>query len=130
MARIKRTLMAEQERRLQAATLGEIAADGLAVFCWCNRCGHNAQLDSIRLAAELGPDFPVPEVGGRLRCTGCNGKDIATRPAWRGLGTVTNHAAAREAGDARDGTPSDPATADPEAGAAGTDASRPGGERS
>jgi hypothetical protein len=41
---------------------------------------------------ELGAAFPVPEVGGRLRCTGCGGKDIATRPAWPGLGPVTSHA--------------------------------------
>jgi hypothetical protein len=27
-----------------------------------------------------------------LRCTGCGGKDIATRPAWPGLGPVTSHA--------------------------------------
>jgi hypothetical protein len=125
MARIKRTLMAEQDRRLQAATLGEIAAEGLAVFCWCNRCGHNAQLDSTRLAAELGPDFPVPEVGGRLRCTGCNGKDIATRPAWRGLGTVTHHTAAPDA-DAEEPR-ADPETADTDPGAVGGDAAGPRG---
>jgi hypothetical protein len=107
MARIKRTLMADQDQRLRAATLGELAAEELAVFCWCNRCGHNAELDSTRLAAELGSAFPVPEVGGRLRCTGCNGKDVATRPAWRGLGTVTNHTpdAASEAGDGGDPDP-------------------------
>jgi len=92
MARIKESLLRDEEQQRQAATLGELAAQGLRVFCWCNRCGHNATLDSARLIAELGPQFPVPEVGGKLRCTGCDGKDIATRPAWPGLGTVTRHA--------------------------------------
>jgi hypothetical protein len=99
MGRIKETLQQAADDRLGPATLGELAADGLGVFCWCNRCGHNAVLASARLAEDLGSDFPVPEVGGRLRCTGCGGKDIATRPAWPGLGTVTNHTAAREASD-------------------------------
>ncbi len=91
MARIKDTLLRDEERRLKAATLGELAAERLRVFCWCNRCGHNATLDSARLAEDLGADFPVPEVGAKLRCTGCDGKDISTRPAWPGLGTVTSH---------------------------------------
>jgi hypothetical protein len=71
--------------------LGEIASNGIDVFCWCNRCGYNAVLHAERLVAELGPGFPVPEVGARLRCSGCGAKDIATRPAWPGLGQVTRH---------------------------------------
>lgn len=91
MGRIKESAQREADARLGAATLGELAADGLGVFCWCNRCGHNAVLEIGRLVDELGAAFPVPEVGGRLRCTGCGGKDIATRPAWPGLGPVTSH---------------------------------------
>lgn len=91
MARIKDTLLRDEERRLKAATLGELAAERLRVFCWCNRCGHNAAIDTARLIAELGPDFPVPEVGARLRCSGCGSKDVATRPHWPGLGQVARH---------------------------------------
>ena len=91
VAGVKRELLDAEERRRRAAHLGELMAAGVQVFCWCNRCGHNAVLESERLVAELGPDFPVPEVGARLRCSGCASKDIATRPAWPGLGQVARH---------------------------------------
>ena len=91
MARIKRQLLEAEDQRRRAACLGELAAAGNGVFCWCNRCGHNAVLDIQRLIGELGPDYPVPEVGARLRCSGCAGKDIATRPNWPGLGQVARH---------------------------------------
>ena len=84
-------LLESEDRRRQAACLGELAEAGIEVFCWCNRCGHNAVMETARLIGELGPDFPVPEVGARMRCSGCAGKDIATRPAWPGLGQVTRH---------------------------------------
>lgn len=71
--------------------LGALVREGLGVFCWCNRCGHNATLASDRLAAELGPDIPVPEVATRLRCSGCGSKDVAARPEWPSLGQVARH---------------------------------------
>ena len=131
MGRIKESAQREADARLGAATLGELATDGLGVFCWCNRCGHNAVLEIGRLVDELGAAFPVPEVGGRLRCTGCGGKDIATRPAWPGLGTVTSHTPDPETPEAADPAPSapdgtaaqpgtDPAASDGGAPAAGT----------
>ena len=116
MGRIKESAQREADARLGAATLGELATDGLGVFCWCNRCGHNAVLEIGRLVDELGAAFPVPEVGGRLRCTGCGGKDIATRPAWPGLGTVTSHTPTPE-------TP-DPETPETEAAGSGAAGSR------
>ena len=91
MAGIKRQWLDRKERESQAATLGELAEAGLEVFCWCNRCGHNAVIETARLIAELGPGFAVPEVGVRLRCSGCASKDVATRPHWPGLGQVARH---------------------------------------
>jgi len=91
MAAIKRHALAREEGRQRATTLAEIAAQSLGVFCWCNRCAHNAFVDSGPLAAALGGDVPVPEVGTRLRCSNCGAKDIASRPAWPGLGQVTRH---------------------------------------
>ncbi len=91
MAAVKRKDLAERDRRLGAATLRELEAQGVDVFCWCNRCGHNSVLATRRLVAELGPGLAVPEVGTRLRCSGCGGKDVATRPAWPSLGQVTRH---------------------------------------
>jgi hypothetical protein len=91
MAGFKRRELAERDRRLGAATLGALAAQGLAVFCWCNRCGHHAELATEILIATLGPDFAVPEAGARVRCSCCRSKDVATRPAWPSLGQVARH---------------------------------------
>ncbi len=91
MAAIKRGQFDAEEQRLRASKLGELAAAGVEVFCWCNRCGHNAVVETAPLMAELGPGYPVPEVGARMRCTGCGSKDVATRPDWPGLGQVTRH---------------------------------------
>ncbi len=91
MAGFKRRLLAAEDGRLKAITLAELRDAKVEVFCWCNRCGHNAVLAAARLLAELGPGFPVPELGGRMRCTGCGSKDVATRPAWPSLGPVARH---------------------------------------
>lgn len=91
MAGFKRKLLAAEDGRLKAITLAELLDAKVDVFCWCNRCGHNAVLAAARLLAELGPGFPVPELGGRMRCTGCGSKDVATRPAWPSLGPVARH---------------------------------------
>ena len=91
MAKIKRHAIEAEDRRINAMTLGDLAREGLHVFCWCNRCSHSGVLETDPLLAELGPDFPVPDLGIKLRCSGCQSKDIATRPDWPGLGQVTNH---------------------------------------
>ncbi len=91
MAGVKRRDLAARDRRLGAATLGDLEIQGVDVFCWCNRCGHNSTLATGRLVAELGRGHPVPEVGARLRCSRCAGKDVATRPAWPSLGQVAHH---------------------------------------
>ncbi|MDA7792462.1 hypothetical protein N8979_01475 [bacterium] len=74
-------------------TLTDLAAESLGVFCWCNRCGHNAEMPTAPLIAHLGPLFPVPELGRHLRCSSCNARDIATRPAWphHGGGAIAKH---------------------------------------
>ena len=64
------------------ATLADIQQDGLLVFCWCNRCGHNAAIDPTTLITTLGPLYPVPEIGHHMRCSACQTRDIATRPHW------------------------------------------------
>lgn len=92
MAGMKRRQLEAAERRRRAATLAELAGQEVDVFCWCNGCGHNAVLRSGRLLAALGADFPVPEVGARLRCSRCGTKDVATRPHWPSLGQVARHA--------------------------------------
>ncbi len=91
MGGFKREQLDAADRRQAATSLGELRESGIGVFCWCNRCGHNAVVPIETLIARLGPATPVPEVGAQLRCSGCAGKDIATRPAWPGLGQVARH---------------------------------------
>ena len=49
-----------------------------AVTATCEACNHSADVNVDALAETV---F-VPHVGKRLRCSRCNGKQIATRPAW------------------------------------------------
>lgn len=91
MGGIKRHAMGSASDGDGPARLGEIAEAGLDIFCWCNRCTHNAVIPAAGLLARLGPAMPVPEIGTRLRCSGCGAKDVATRPAWPGLGPVARH---------------------------------------
>ena len=91
MGRLKQDRLAAEDRQHQAILLGELRHQNVDIFCWCNRCGHNTVLDVHAVTAQLGPHLPVPEIGARLRCTGCGGKDVAARPAWPSLGQVTRH---------------------------------------
>ncbi|MCG8355457.1 MAG: hypothetical protein MI920_07810 [Kiloniellales bacterium] len=91
MGGVKRASEREQDRQQRATALGELREAGIDVFCWCNRCGHNAVMAIATLAERLGDDWPVPEVGAQLRCSDCGSKDVATRPAWPGLGQVARH---------------------------------------
>lgn len=91
MAGTKRRMIDEREQRRRPITLGDLVEDGLDIFCWCNRCCHNAVVAREVLLAQLGPDAPVPEVGARMRCSGCGAKDVATRPAWPTIGPVARH---------------------------------------
>ncbi|MDA1309961.1 MAG: hypothetical protein O2985_10180 [Proteobacteria bacterium] len=91
MGRLKESVIAREERGQRAASLGDLMQAGIGVFCWCNRCGHSAEAATAMLVPQLGPGFPVPEVGTRMRCTSCGSKDIATRPAWPSHGPTTRH---------------------------------------
>lgn len=82
MGRFKQQLIHSEDRRRPVTRLANLLGAGVDVFCWCNRCGHHAELETPALIAQLGPNFPVPEIGARMRCSACGVKDIATRPAW------------------------------------------------
>ena len=47
------------------------------------------------LIARLGRDYPMPDVGARMRCS-CGARDIETRPNWPdNLGVITRPTDAR-----------------------------------
>jgi hypothetical protein len=78
MSGFKERFIAAQERVARPDRLGALAARGGVIFCWCNRCTHHARIDGRQLSLTLGPDFAVPEIGARLRCSSCGAKDVAT----------------------------------------------------
>lgn len=82
MGRMKRELIDREDHQLQAARLADLLRSKVGVLCRCNRCGHRAEAPATLLVAQLGMDFPVPEIGTRMRCRSCGSKDVATRPAW------------------------------------------------
>jgi hypothetical protein len=60
-------------------TLANMRLNGVRmVTALCANCGHQADVNVDLLSETL----TVPEAGRRLRCTGCGGKTISTRPAW------------------------------------------------
>ena len=91
MAALKRRWQDAREQQISAITVGDLVAHQVDVFCWCNRCTHHAVLSVQMLMAQFGSAMPVPEIGARLRCSGCGSKDIATRPDWPSLGLVARH---------------------------------------
>lgn len=71
---------------IEPTTLRDLQDEGLHVFCWCNRCGHNAEVPTPHFIDKCGLDYPVPELGRFMRCKKCHTNDIATRPAWPAYG--------------------------------------------
>jgi hypothetical protein len=60
-------------------TLANMRQNGVrAVIARCEACGHAVDVNVDALAETV----IVPEVGRRLRCTACGGKQINTRPGW------------------------------------------------
>jgi len=91
MGRLKDHALDQEDSRRRTAVLGDLLEARIGVFCWCNRCGHNAEAATAMLVKQLGPEFPIPEIGAKMRCTSCGSKDVATRPAWPSQGQVARH---------------------------------------
>lgn len=85
MGRIKDKEIQRQQPS-QPVSLNDLIEQNLAVFCWCNRCGHNADIAPQTLTRRFGHAFAVPELGGYLRCSHCQSKDVTTRPSWPKFG--------------------------------------------
>lgn len=91
MSRLKQHAMVERDRAIHPVVLGDLIHRGIDVQCWCNRCPHHAILPVNMLLVRFGADCAIPEIGARLRCSGCGSKDVATRPNWSSLGLVAQH---------------------------------------
>ncbi len=78
-------------RQYRPVTLGDLADQDMDVWAWCNGCFKNGTRETGPLIARLGRDYPVPDVGARMRCS-CGSRDIDTRPNWPdNLGVITRH---------------------------------------
>ena len=84
MSGFKDRFIAAEDRLRRPERLGALAARGHAILCCCNRCAHHARIDGQQLSLALGPEFPIPEIGTRLRCSSCGAKDVATSPDLAG----------------------------------------------
>ena len=73
------------------ATLGDMAAQRLDIWCWCNGCCHHAVLETASLIDRLGRDQGVPGVADHAYCGNCGSRDVETRPNWPTVGVVTQH---------------------------------------
>jgi DNA-directed RNA polymerase subunit RPC12/RpoP len=60
-------------------TLANMRLNGVhAVTARCEACGREAEVNVDALPETM----TVPKAGMRLRCSGCGGKRVVTRPAW------------------------------------------------
>jgi DNA-directed RNA polymerase subunit RPC12/RpoP len=60
-------------------TLANMRQNGVRVVtARCEACGREADVNVDILPETM----TVPRAGQRLRCSGCGGKRIVTRPAW------------------------------------------------
>src|SRR3546814_4517199 len=75
MGRMKRNMIDREDGRIHVARLADLMHGKVDVLCWCNRCGHRAETATAMLVAQLGPDFPIPEIGTRMRCGSCGSKE-------------------------------------------------------
>ncbi|MDF1748876.1 MAG: hypothetical protein P1V34_08395 [Alphaproteobacteria bacterium] len=91
MGRVKENDLRNREAERAQTVLGDLTLNSIDIFCWCNRCGHNAIITTDILINRFGPALAVPEVGALLRCSGCGSKDVATRPNWRLPEKIARH---------------------------------------
>ena len=81
-----KTESTQKSEPISPTMLGDLQKEGLNIFCWCNRCGHNAEVGLAIFIKRFGLNYPVPELGQIMRCKKCQANDIATRPAWPSYG--------------------------------------------
>jgi hypothetical protein len=67
-------------RPVEPMTLANMRENGVrSITATCETCQHEAILGVDHWPG----DMPVPDIGLKLRCSACGGREIATRPNWR-----------------------------------------------
>ncbi len=59
-------------------TLADLIDQGKLLWCYCTSCGNERDVEPATV--PLPPDFPVPDVGKRMKCSQCGARKIATAP--------------------------------------------------
>jgi hypothetical protein len=67
--------------RLETAPLKDVT-DDYYYGCSCQSCLHTARLSLSKLRAQLGADFPLRKIRGRLKCQICSSRKV-TMPFLR-----------------------------------------------
>jgi hypothetical protein len=81
VARNSRRAYDSEGKEIAPATLANIREQGITrveATCQSSRCGHRATID----ASPFPDDMPVPDVGLRLRCVKCGGRNVHTMADW------------------------------------------------
>ncbi len=59
-------------------TIADLMRDRRLLWVYCRECGRERDVDPSTLT--LPGDYPVPDVGKRMRCTACGSRKVHTAP--------------------------------------------------
>jgi hypothetical protein len=59
-------------------TLGDLIRESKLLWCYCRECCRERDVDPATI--PLPPEFPVPEVGSRMKCSACGSRAVETKP--------------------------------------------------
>jgi hypothetical protein len=59
-------------------TLGDLIREKKLLWTYCRDCCRERDLDPATV--PLPPEFPVPEVGSRMKCSVCGSRKVETKP--------------------------------------------------
>ena len=66
--------------KFEPATLSDLTDKDDKLIVFCRDCGHYAYLLPKNL--KLPPHQPIPSLGGKFRCSKCNGKNTYAEPRY------------------------------------------------
>ena len=63
---------------MAAVTIADLIRDRRLLWVYCGDCGRERNLDPVTL--PLPGEYPVPEVGKRMKCSACGSRTIHMAP--------------------------------------------------